>query len=174
MAVTERAHNGKSAMGSIEPRSDLKKNGVIAVCDELRPLLADVFAVIDRRHGELLSLRDVAAEVGAHRRAMTVGLTGRVERARLAQQNLVRLPSLEAAYRSLVAGYHFPQIERITVSVGFTRVCEDDTPTDAFDRADQAVYWVKQNGRNQVISHDQLVQGGHLASKEVKGGIDFF
>lgn len=76
--------------------------------------------------------------------------------------------------RHLVAGYHFPQIERITVSVGFTRVCEDDTPTDAFDRADQAVYWVKQNGRNQVISHDQLVQGGHVASKEVKGGIDFF
>lgn len=76
--------------------------------------------------------------------------------------------------RVLVAGYQFPQIECITVSVGFTRVCEDDTPTDAFDRADQAVYWVKQNGRNQVISHDQLVQRGHLASKGVKGGIDFF
>lgn len=76
--------------------------------------------------------------------------------------------------RALVAGYQFPQIERITVSVGFTRVCEDDTPTDAFDRADQAVYWVKQNGRNQVISHDQLVQVGHLVSKDVKGGIDFF
>lgn len=76
--------------------------------------------------------------------------------------------------RQLVASYHFPQIERITVSIGFTRVCDDDTPTDAFDRADQAVYWVKQNGRNQVISHDQLVKGGQLASKEVKGGIDFF
>ena len=36
--------------------------------DDLRrsgePLLADVFAVIDRRHGEALSLRDVAQEVG--------------------------------------------------------------------------------------------------------------
>lgn len=38
------------------------------VVDDLRrsgePLLADVFAVIDRRHSESLSLRDVAAEVG--------------------------------------------------------------------------------------------------------------
>lgn len=45
MAVTERAHNGKSAADGVEPRSDLKKNGIIAVCDELRPLLADVFAL---------------------------------------------------------------------------------------------------------------------------------
>ncbi|WP_205876481.1 helix-turn-helix transcriptional regulator [Mycobacterium camsae] len=38
------------------------------IVDDLRrsgePLLADVFAVIDRRHGESLSLRDVAIEVG--------------------------------------------------------------------------------------------------------------
>jgi len=38
------------------------------IVDDLRrsgePLLADVFAVIDRRHGESVSLRDVAGEVG--------------------------------------------------------------------------------------------------------------
>jgi AraC-like DNA-binding protein len=36
--------------------ADLKRSG--------EPLLADVFAVIDRRHAEALSLRDVAAELG--------------------------------------------------------------------------------------------------------------
>jgi AraC family transcriptional activator of pobA len=36
--------------------ADLRRSG--------EPLLADVFAVIDRRHGELLSLRDVASELG--------------------------------------------------------------------------------------------------------------
>jgi AraC family transcriptional regulator, transcriptional activator of pobA len=36
--------------------ADLRRSG--------EPLLADVFAVIDRRHGEPLSLRDVAGEVG--------------------------------------------------------------------------------------------------------------
>lgn len=36
--------------------ADLRRSG--------EPLLADVFAVIDRRHGESLSLRDVADEVG--------------------------------------------------------------------------------------------------------------
>lgn len=36
--------------------ADLRRSG--------EPLLADVFAVIDRRHGDALSLRDVASEVG--------------------------------------------------------------------------------------------------------------
>ena len=36
--------------------ADLRRSG--------EPLLADVFAVIDERHGEPLSLRDVAGEVG--------------------------------------------------------------------------------------------------------------
>lgn len=36
--------------------ADLKRSG--------EPLLADVFAVIDRRQGEALSLRDVAGELG--------------------------------------------------------------------------------------------------------------
>lgn len=76
--------------------------------------------------------------------------------------------------RASVAAYPFPQVGHISVSVGFTRVCEDDTPTDAFDRADQAVYWVKQNGRDQVMSHDRLMQQGQLAGAATKGGVDFF
>ncbi|MDO9238034.1 MAG: GGDEF domain-containing protein [Aquabacterium sp.] len=76
--------------------------------------------------------------------------------------------------RTEVERFAFPQIGSITVSTGFTRVCEDDTPTDAFDRADQAVYWVKQHGRNQVKSHDQLVSKGHLGEVSAKAEIDFF
>src|SRR5699024_7570989 len=51
------------------------------VVDDLRrsgePLLADVFAVIERRHGEALSLRDVAQEV-----SMTPGYLTTVVRRR--------------------------------------------------------------------------------------------
>jgi PleD family two-component response regulator len=34
--------------------------------------------------------------------------------------------------------------------MGFTALRADDTPGGAFDRADNAVYFAKENGRNQV------------------------
>lgn len=76
--------------------------------------------------------------------------------------------------RARVEGYVFPQVGGISVSIGFTRVCENDTPTDAFDRADQAVYWVKQNGRNQVKSHVSLAPVGRVNQNEKSSGVDFF
>ncbi len=65
--------------------------------------------------------------------------------------------------RTRVESYAFPQVGRISVSVGFTALRPGDTPAAAFERADQAVYWVKQNGRNQVAGHAELVANGRLA-----------
>ncbi len=76
--------------------------------------------------------------------------------------------------RHRVATYPFPQVERITISIGLTRVCEDDLPSDAFDRADQAVYWVKQNGRNQLCAHDQILDQLRTKPVAAPAGIDFF
>jgi diguanylate cyclase (GGDEF)-like protein len=70
-----------------------------------------------------------------------------------------------------VERYAFPQVGRITVSVGVTELRAGDTPQDAFARADRAVYWAKQNGRNQVAHHAHLVAQGHLA-EEVKDNSD--
>ena len=63
-------------------------------------------------------------------------------------------------FRKNVEGYPFPQVERITVSVGFTEVQHQDTPNVAFARADQAVYRAKHLGRNQVLSHEALLRQG--------------
>ena len=57
----------------------------------------------------------------------------------------------------------FPQVGRITISVGFSSLRPGDTPNDAFARADKAVYYAKQNGRNQVQHFAQLVAEGKLA-----------
>jgi len=67
--------------------------------------------------------------------------------------------------RSNVERYAFPQVGRITVSVGFTELRLGDTPNAAFARADKAVYFVKQNGRNQVAHHADLVAAGKLADE---------
>jgi diguanylate cyclase (GGDEF)-like protein len=76
--------------------------------------------------------------------------------------------------RTSVAGYAFPQVGRITVSVGFTELKSGDTPSSAFERADKAVYWAKQHGRNQVCSHSDLVRRGELGDDSKVGDVELF
>ena len=70
--------------------------------------------------------------------------------------------------------YAFPQIERITISVGFTEVKLNDSPSGAFERADRAVYHAKGNGRNQVCSHAELVATGKLTDTAIVGDVELF
>ncbi len=76
--------------------------------------------------------------------------------------------------RANVEGYAFPQVGRITVSVGFTELRPGDSPSSAFDRADKAVYYAKQNGRNQVRQHATLVAEGQLADETRSSDIELF
>jgi diguanylate cyclase (GGDEF)-like protein len=66
--------------------------------------------------------------------------------------------------------YLFPQVGNITVSVGFTEVQPSDTPSAAFQRADTAVYYAKEHGRNQVRSHATLIAEGAVPSDSSKTG----
>jgi diguanylate cyclase (GGDEF)-like protein len=76
--------------------------------------------------------------------------------------------------RANIEAYSFPQVGRITVSLGYTDVRPADTPAAAFGRADKAVYHVKANGRNQVAYHADLVASGRLADDSLSGDIDLF
>lgn len=73
--------------------------------------------------------------------------------------------------RTSIEEHAFPRVGRITVSIGFTAVRPGDTPSSAFERADQAVYFVKQTGRNRVASHAELVARGDLVEHR-QGGDD--
>lgn len=52
--------------------------------------------------------------------------------------------------REVVRNYAFPTVGQVTVSIGFTDVRPDDSPTGAVDRADKAVYQAKEQGRDRV------------------------
>ncbi|HRD98338.1 MAG TPA: GGDEF domain-containing protein [Rubrivivax sp.] len=87
------------------------------------------------------------------------------------------LPEAQAAFERLrinVASHAFPQVGSITVSVGFTRIRAGDTPNEAFERADQAVYYAKQNGRNRVAEHATLVEAGSLAATQRDSDVELF
>ena len=76
--------------------------------------------------------------------------------------------------RRNMASYQFPKVERVTVSVGFTEVLANDTPTAAFERADKAVYHAKQHGRDQVCNHAILVASGALAPAQQESEVELF
>jgi diguanylate cyclase (GGDEF)-like protein len=76
--------------------------------------------------------------------------------------------------RQATEAYPFPQVGRITVSIGFTHVRSDDNPSTAFERADMAVYWAKSHGRNQVAKHADLVARGELTELQKAGDIELF
>jgi diguanylate cyclase (GGDEF)-like protein len=77
-------------------------------------------------------------------------------------------------FRAAVAGFRFPQIERVTVSLGYTQVRPMDSPAAAVERADAALYFAKRNGRNQLHSHEELITDGRLAAKAMNAEAELF
>jgi diguanylate cyclase (GGDEF)-like protein len=81
---------------------------------------------------------------------------------------LLRSTTLENAlriferFRTNVAQYEFPQVGRVTVSLGFSSIKSHETPVVILGHADQALYYAKTNGRNQVCHYDELVKSGKL------------
>jgi diguanylate cyclase (GGDEF)-like protein len=76
--------------------------------------------------------------------------------------------------RAAVAAYNFPRVGQVTVSVGISALRAGDTPSGAFERADKALYWAKQNGRNRVADFDQLVAQGALADSSRESDVELF
>jgi diguanylate cyclase (GGDEF)-like protein len=77
-------------------------------------------------------------------------------------------------FRRNMESHDFPQVGQKTASVGFTQILPGDSPSAACERADQAVYHAKRNGRNQVCSESDLVARGLLNSDAKVGDIELF
>jgi len=72
--------------------------------------------------------------------------------------------------RTTTEKHLFPQVDRITISIGFSEIKTGDTPSGAFERADKAVYYAKEHGRNQVCSYAALIASGELADRAANVG----
>ncbi|OYZ00199.1 MAG: hypothetical protein B7Y32_05810 [Methylophilales bacterium 16-45-7] len=70
--------------------------------------------------------------------------------------------------------FNFPQVGRVTASVGYTRLTADSAPSQLVDRADLALYYAKNHGRNRTCSYDELKAQGLLQEDIKEGEIELF
>ena len=78
-------------------------------------------------------------------------------------------------FRERVASYLFPQVGHVTVSAGYASASMGDYPETVIDRADKALYYAKEHGRNRTHGYEELVSHGALASERASAGsIDLF
>jgi diguanylate cyclase (GGDEF)-like protein len=93
---------------------------------------------------------------------------------------LLRSTTLANAYRIIerfrtnVAAHLFPQVGTVTVSVGFVSIRAGESPVVSLGHADQALYFAKSNGRNQVCHYDELVADGLLQAVASNDTAEFF
>jgi len=76
--------------------------------------------------------------------------------------------------RSAVAEYTFPQVGNVTISAGFTRIALSDVSTTCVERADEALYYAKNHGRNSVQNWEALEASGKIAAKSSHGDVELF
>jgi diguanylate cyclase (GGDEF)-like protein len=93
---------------------------------------------------------------------------------------LLRSTTLEHAwkiierFRANVEAHVFPQLGKVTVSVGFVSIGSAESPVVTLGHADQALYYAKANGRNQACHYDQLVDSGLLRAVASNDTAEFF
>ncbi len=77
-------------------------------------------------------------------------------------------------FRKTIEDFNFPQVGKVTVSCGYTKILAFDLSSKVIDRADTALYHAKNNGRNQVSQHEQLIDSGQLVEKNTSGEVELF
>ena len=79
-------------------------------------------------------------------------------------------------FRQTVERYNFPQVGQVTISIGFTEIKDSEMPSMTIERADRALYYVKDNGRNQTRNYEQLITQSALtiSQKSTENEVEFF
>ncbi|HGX91782.1 MAG TPA: GGDEF domain-containing protein [Candidatus Tenderia sp.] len=79
-------------------------------------------------------------------------------------------------FRKQVEQHEFPQVGKVTISIGYAEITKGGLPTQILGKADEALYYAKRNGRNQVCNYEALVTSGQIkcASVESSNDIELF
>lgn len=82
-------------------------------------------------------------------------------------------------FREAVETHEFPQVGQVTCSMGYVQIDPHLTPAEILGRADEALYFGKENGRNQINRYETLVERGLIkgpgitpANEDLQADID--
>jgi len=76
--------------------------------------------------------------------------------------------------RASIEAHRFPQIGRVTVSLGYTQIRPEDVGTICVERADNALYYAKAHGRNNLQNYEMLIRSGALDAKSDTASVELF
>ena len=77
-------------------------------------------------------------------------------------------------FRKNLETFNFPQVGHVTVSIGMIKADNNVHPTTLIEQADQALYYAKEHGRNQLQNYHTLITKGLLKARETKDNIELF
>lgn len=78
-------------------------------------------------------------------------------------------------FRRAIENYEFPQVGQVTISVGVVKMDSGTFTATLLDRADQALYHAKHNGRNRIEFFEELLEAGRVQIAEIAtGDIELF
>jgi len=77
-------------------------------------------------------------------------------------------------FRAAVGTFEFPQIGHVTLSLGYSQITPQDGPTTCVERADAALYYAKNHGRNNVRNFEELVASGELSARAESADTEIF
>jgi len=84
------------------------------------------------------------------------------------------IPHVLHRFSKKLQDYVFPQVGKVTASVGYTKLSVEHTPAESVVRADLALYYAKNNGRNQICFYEDLLAKGLLQETKKEGDIELF
>jgi diguanylate cyclase (GGDEF)-like protein len=77
--------------------------------------------------------------------------------------------------RANVERREFPQVGQVTVSIGCSAIdCHARPANQTVEEADRALYYAKENGRNQIRNFQALREAGLLEEKALAGSMELF
>lgn len=77
-------------------------------------------------------------------------------------------------FRKKIESHNFPQVGKVTVSIGIVEITGYEMATAFVGSADKALYYAKEHGRNMTCVYSELVKEGLVKSDIHKGEIFFF
>ncbi len=73
--------------------------------------------------------------------------------------------TIVSRFRKSIESHNFPQIGKVTISAGLAQYHNFMQPSELIEKADRALYYSKDNGRNAVNCYQNLIDNGKIIDK---------